>query len=110
MQEIEVRVSSGIPSALQLTSQRSPVHTTTHVRDTHLNTDDSGNSTENTTADDLQNNDDKNVRLDGDGVNSRGSTTGEDSSSTSANEHHGSSSEGGEESVSYTHLTLPTKA
>ena len=96
MQEIEVRVSSGIPPALQLTSQRSPVHTTPHVANADVNTGNSGNDTENTTNE-AQNNDDKNLRLDGDGVNSRGSTTGEDSSSTGANEHHGSSSDGGEE-------------
>jgi hypothetical protein len=98
MQEIEVRVSSGIPPVLQLTSQPSPVHTTTHVgNDTHINnTNTSGNHTENTSPDNLRNND-PHIRLDSDGVNSRGSTTGEDSSSTSANDHHGSSSEGGEE-------------
>lgn len=91
MQEIEVRVgSSGIPSSLQLTSQRSPVHTTTHVSNSH--TDDRGNNAEKTSQ-----NDDKDIRHDSDGVNSRGSTTGEDSSSTGANDHHGSSSEGGEE-------------
>ena len=96
MQEIEVRVSSGIPPALQLTSQRSPVRTTTHVSNSHVDTDDNGVHTDNTPQDSLRNTE-KELRLDSDGVNSRGSTTGEDSSSASANDHHGSSSEGGEE-------------
>ena len=96
MQEIEVRVSSGIPSALQLTSQRSPVHTTTHVSSSHVDTDDNGDHNENTSQNSLRNAD-KELRLDSDGVNSRGSTTGEDSSSTGANDQNGSSSEGGEE-------------
>ena len=94
MQEIEVRVTSGIPSTLQLTSQRSPVHTSTHISDTHADTNEVGNSAENTSQNNLRDND---IRHDSDGVNSRGSTTGEDSSSPSANDNHGSSSEGGEE-------------
>ena len=93
MQEIEVRVSSGIPPALQLTSQRSPVHTTTHVDNSHIDTDDNGDHIKNASQNSLRNTE-KELRLDSDGVNSRGSTTGEDSSSTSANDHHGSSSEG----------------
>ena len=63
MQEIEVRVSSGIPSALQLTSQRSPVHTTTHVSSSHVDTDNNGDHNENTSQNSLRNAD-KDLRLD----------------------------------------------